>query len=202
MTSAKIPPSAPLAGPPADALASLFATLRAEAGAGARRLPPVERWNPDHCGDIGMEIRADGSWWHEGRRIGRQALVDLFSTVLRKDEDGQTYLVTPGEKIIVHVGDAHFLGVRADRVGEGREQTVVITTNGGDAVTLGHDHALDVRVDPATGEPRPYVGVRGRLIARILRPAFYDMVEWAEETADGRLTLWSQGIPHDLGSLA
>ena len=53
--------------------------------AGGRKLPPVHLWNPEHCGDIGMEIRADGSWWHEGTRIGREKLVKLFSTILRKD---------------------------------------------------------------------------------------------------------------------
>ena len=58
-----------------------------------RGMPPVERWNPPICADIGMEIRADGTWWHEGSRILRQPIIDLFATVLRKDDDGQTWLV-------------------------------------------------------------------------------------------------------------
>ena len=56
-----------------------------------RGLPPVERWNPEHCGAIDMEIRRDGTWFYMGTPIGREALVRLFSTVLRKDDDGETY---------------------------------------------------------------------------------------------------------------
>ena len=61
--------------------------------------PPVERWNPAFCGDLDMEIRRDGSWTYLGTPISRMPLVELFSTVLRKDEDGKTYLVTPVEKV-------------------------------------------------------------------------------------------------------
>ena len=65
-------------------------------------------------GDIGLEIRRDGSWWQNGVRFSRDKLVRLFSTILRKDSDGY-YLVTPHEKVVVKVEDAPFVGVRADR---------------------------------------------------------------------------------------
>ncbi|MCA8898985.1 MAG: DUF1285 domain-containing protein, partial [Hyphomonas sp.] len=85
-----------------------------------------------------MEIRADGSWWHEGGRINRERLVKLFSRILRKDEDGKTYLVTPYEKVIVHVEDAPFLAVRVDRAGEpGPGQTLAFLTNLGDLTLAG-----------------------------------------------------------------
>jgi uncharacterized protein len=173
-----------------QSLEQLLATLKREAGVGDKRLPPVDQWNPAHCGDIGMEILADGTWKHEGARITREPLVRLFSTILRKDADGQTYLVTPGEKIVVRVEDAPFVAVRVDRHGEGETQTLAFTTNVGDVVVTGPDHPIRVSYD--RGEPRPYVLVRGRLDARILRAPFYELVEWAEPR-DGRLGVWSGG---------
>jgi hypothetical protein len=182
-----------------SSLEQLLAALKAQAGTGDRGPPPVDKWNPAHCGDIGMEILADGTWKHEGTRITREPLVRLFASILRKDEDGQTYLVTPVEKIVVRVEDAPFVAVRADRVGEGREQTIVFTTNVGDVVQAGP--ANPIRVKYANGEePRPYVLVRGRLEARILRAPFYELVEWSE-AREGRLGVWSGGLQWELGRL-
>lgn len=174
-----------------SSLEQLIAALKREAATGDKALPPVDKWNPANCGDIGMEILADGTWKHEGTRITRESLVKLFATILRKDEDGQTYLVTPVEKIIVKVEDTPFVAIRADRVGEGENQTIVFTTNTGDVITAGPDHPL--RVEHNGEEPRPYVHVRGRLEARILRAPFYELVEWAEPK-EGRLGVWSGGV--------
>ena len=90
---------------------------------------PVERWHPDFCGDIDIVIKSDGSWWHEGSKINRKGLVDLFASVLRKDEDGVTYLVTPAEKLAITVERAHFVAVRLDAKGEGEAQRLFFTTN-------------------------------------------------------------------------
>lgn len=182
-----------------SSLEQLLALLKREAGTGDKGLPPVDRWNPAHCGDIGMEILADGTWKHEGTRIMREPLVKLFASILRKDEDGATYLVTPVEKIIVKVEDAPFVAIRADRVGEGENQSIVFTTNVGDIVTAGPDHPL--RMDRRGEEPRPYVLVRGRLEARVLRAPFYELVEWAEMRG-GRLGVWSSGAWFELGATA
>lgn len=179
-------------------LEQLLATLKRDAGALDRRLPPVDQWNPAHCGDIGMEILADGTWMHEGARITREPLVRLFSTILRKDADGLTYLVTPGEKIVVKVHDAAFVAIRVDRHGEGETQTLAFTTNVGDVVAAGPEHPI--RVSHARGEPRPYVLVRERLEARILRAPFYELVKWSE-AREGRLGAWSGGAWFDLGQL-
>lgn len=178
-------------------LEQLLALLKREAGGNDRGLPPVDKWNPADCGDIGMEILADGSWKHAGTRITREPLVRLFASILRKDEDGATYLVTPVEKIIVHVEDAPFVAVRVDRVGEGRAQTLVFTTNVGDVVQVGPEHSL--RVEMRDGEPRPYVHVRGRLEARVLRAPFYELVEWSE-AREGKLGVWSWGAWWELGN--
>jgi len=175
----------------ASSLDHLIAALKSEAGAsGAER--PVDRWNPTFCGEAGLEILRDGTWRHDGVRMTRESLVKLFASILRKDEDGITYLVTPGEKIVIKVEDAPFLGIRVDRAGAGREQTLVFTTNVGDVTAANADHPIRVVTDPETGEPRPYVLVRGRLEARILRAPFYEMADWAE-THDGRIGVWSGG---------
>ena len=180
-----------------SSLQDLIAALGREAGARAT-LPPVHLWNPAYCGEAGFEILRDGTWKHEGTRITREAMVRLFASILRKDEDGCTYLVTPVEKIRVDVEDAPFLGVRVDRLGAGADQTLVITTNVGDVVTVDKDHPL--RVAHEAGAPRPYVLVRGRLEARILRAPFYELVEWAEQR-DGKLGVWSAGSWFELGAV-
>jgi len=68
-----------------------------------RRLPPVDRWNPERCGHSKMRIGRDGTWYHEGSPIRRPAMVRLFSTVLRREDDGRHVLVTPVEKLDIDV---------------------------------------------------------------------------------------------------
>ena len=147
-----------------------------------------------------MEIRKDGSWWHQGTKFTREKLVKLFSTILRKDEDGSTYLVTPYEKVIIHVEDAHFIGVRVDQAQEDGQLVLLVTTNLGETVEVSAEHPLRVEIDAETGEPAPYVLVRGRLEAKLSRPAFYELVELAEEV-DDRLVIRSRGQYFEIGSL-
>src|SRR5579864_4629081 len=116
-----------------------------------RGLPPVHLWHPAHSGEIDIVIKKDGRWVHEGATIGREALVRLFSTVLRKDPDG-FHLVTPVEKMRITVEDAPFNAVQVDRAGE----ALRFVTNVGDVVEAGPDNAIRVEADPLTGEPRPY----------------------------------------------
>src|SRR5690606_32606203 len=175
--------------PNIPSLADFIATLQTEAGLGtARLLPPVHLWNPAHCGDIGLEIRKDGSWWQNGVRFSRDKLVRLFSTILRKDSDGY-YLVTPHEKVVVRVEDAPFLGVRADRHENGGQPVILVTTNVGDVVAVDAEHPLRVELDLLTGEPSSYVRVRGGLEARLARPPWYEIVGWAEPDGEGKRTM-------------
>ncbi len=112
-----------------------LADLQRETAAG-RKLPPVEKWHPAHCGDIDIRIARDGTWFHEGSPIGRHELVRLFSTILRKDPDG-FHLVTPGEKMRIVVEDAPFLAVLLRVEGEGEGQKLIFTTNVGDETVAG-----------------------------------------------------------------
>jgi hypothetical protein len=184
-------------------LTDLIATLQAEAGLEkTRSLPPVHLWNPSHCGDIGLEILRDGSWRQDGVRFSREKLVRLFSTILRKDSDGY-YLVTPHEKVVVRVEDAPFMAVRADRCEEKGDQVVLLTTNVGDVVTVDGEHPLRVSHDPDTGEPSAYVRVRGGLEARLVRPAWYEVVSWAQADGSGEtMSIASRGARFSLGRAA
>jgi len=174
----------------------LFAK-KAEKASGKKGLPPVHLWNPEFCGDIDMHIKRDGSWDYMGTPISRPAMVKLFSTILRHDEDGKYYLVTPAEKVGIRVDDAPFIAVEMQAEGEGRDQTLRFRTNMDDAVTLNQDHPLRVEVNDR-GEPSPYILVRGRLEALIARPVYYQLAEMVEEV-EGRYGLWSAGRFFPLG---
>ena len=155
---------------------------RAErAGKGA---PPVDEWKPDFCGDIDMVIHADGTWSYNGSPIGRPALVRLFSTVLRKDADGRTFLVTPVEKLGITVEDAPFQAVEMSRdVTNDDDATgprVTFRTNVGDVVTADAAHPLRFCV-AEDGAFTPYVTVRGRLEARLTRSLAFDLADFVEE---------------------
>lgn len=183
-----------------DAMQSILKA--AEAVDNADGLPPVERWEPDYCGEMDMVIRRDGSWWHEGARIGREKLIRLFARILRKDADGETYLVTPVEKIRIKVEAAPFLAVRVDAQGDGKDQRLAFLTNMDDAVVAGPEHPIRVEIGP-DGEPDPYVHIRGRLEALITRAAFYDLVERAvpgeDDTGAPVMGVWSRGVFFPLG---
>ena len=191
MTGGNGPRSLGMSSPP-----GLESVVAAAKTAGPRGLPPVHLWNPEHCGDIDNVIRKDGLWFHEGSPIGREALVRLFSTVLRKDPDG-FHLVTPVEKMRITVEDAPFIAVRVDQEGD----NLKFLTNVGDEVIAGPENPIRVEVDATTGEPRPYVHVRRGLEARIARPVFYELVELAVPAPDGtdRLGVWSRGTFFPLG---
>lgn len=178
----------------ASGLSGLEALLKAQEGEG---LPPVERWNPPYCGDIGMKIAADGTWFYQGSPIGRKPLVKLFSRVLRKDDDGRHYLVTPVEKIDVAVADAPFLAVELEITGPREDPTLIFRTNIDDIVRCGPDNPLRFVVEAGNGGLKPYLLVRGRLEALVTRALYYDLVEMAKiRTTDKgeELGLQSGGI--------
>ena len=171
----------------AASLAALIARAADDRNAGTKGLPPVDRWNPPFCGDIDMEIRADGTWFYMGTPIGRAPLVRLFSTVLRKDEDGRTYLVTPVEKVGIRIVDAPFVAVEMTVSGEGQGQVLTFRTNVGDVVEAGADHPLRFVIEGENAELKPYLLVRGRLEALVSRAVMYDLAELGEMAEiDGR----------------
>lgn len=171
-------------------------TLAAAARSASRRgPPPVHLWNPPFCGDLDMRIARDGTWFYLGTPIGRHALVKLFSSILKREDD-RFYLVTPVEKVGITVDDAPFVAVDFTREGSGIAQNLTFTTHVDDSVTAGPDHPIRVVRDPVTGEPAPYVMVRRGLEALIDRKSFYRLAELGTEHEVGgvlQFGLWSAG---------
>lgn len=163
----------------------------------AKKLPPVERWNPEHCGDSAMRIARDGTWFHEGSPIGRQAMVRLFSTILRREPDGSFVLVTPVEKLSIEVDDAPFVAVEVKSEGEGETRSLAFRLNTGEVVVAGPDHPIRLR----SGEdgPHPYVEVRSGLEALVARAVYYELAEIALAEGAQPPGLWSGGVFFPLG---
>jgi hypothetical protein len=179
----------PMPQPPSDLSALSLAEVARMAE--ERRLPPVESWNPDHCGDSAMRIARDGTWFHEGSPIGRPAMVRLFSTILRREEDGSYVLVTPVEKLTIEVEDAPFVAVEVKSEGEGQGRSLAFRLNTGDLVVAGEDHPIELR--EGAGGPHPYIEVRNGLHALIARPVYYELAQLALEEDGATPGLWSGG---------
>lgn len=162
-------------------------------------IPPVDKWHPEHEGEMDLVIAADGRWIHEGAVISRPRLVRLLSTILRRDADGCHVLVTPAEKQRIRIEDCPFLVVDAEC---GTDGIWWLTTNMGDRLPLGAEHPFMLSQTPA-GESVPEVPVRFGLAARLGRNVFYRLVEEAAPftLADGReaLGIQSGGLWHPLG---
>lgn len=181
---------------PGTAVPPGLQALMSRAGRNGRKLPPVEQWNPPFCGELDIRIARDGTWSYMGSPIGRRPLVELFASVLRRDEDGRYFLVTPVEKIGISVEDAPFLAVEMSCDGAGRDQVITLRTNLGDLVKVGKDHPLRFETEAQTGGLKPYVRVRGRLDALFTRALMYQLVDRLDGPADGdgeRTGVWSCG---------
>lgn len=185
----------PMDEPPADLAGLSLADIAALAE--AKKLPPVDRWNPAHCGDSAMRIARDGTWFHEGSPIGRPAMVRLFSTILRREPDGRHVLVTPVEKLDIHVEDAAFVAVEVKSEGEGDARRLAFRLNTGDVVVAGPEHRL--RFDAGADGPHPYLHVRGGLEALVARPVYYELAEMAIAEGGDTPGLWSDGAFFRLG---
>lgn len=175
--------------PPPDLHALSLAEI-AQLAADAK-LPPVERWNPDHCGNSEMHIARDGGWFHQGQPITRPEMVRLFASILRRESDGGYVLVTPAEKLSITVEDAPFVAVEMKMEGDGRQARVALRLNTDELVIAGPDHPLRI-IDTPDG-PHPYLQVRRGLEALLTRPVFYDLANAAVQNDDGRWGVWSNG---------
>ncbi|MGQ3101518.1 MAG: DUF1285 domain-containing protein [Sphingopyxis solisilvae] len=183
---------------PAPSLPKDFAQLSLTEAAEllvARKLPPVEQWHPERSGDSFMEIRADGSWYHEGGRINRPAMVKLFSTILRREADGSHVLVTPAERLGIAVEDTPFRAVEMKSEGEGAARQLVFRLDTDDLVMAGPDHPLSFGDDPDHPDPRLHVrGTVGNgLEARVDRALYYEIVEMALTDGSDPPVIWSNG---------
>ena len=174
----------PESRPPIDLKGLSLADLQREID--ARRLPPVDKWQPAHCGDSEMRIARDGTWYHQGRQIARPAMVRLFSTILRLEPDGSHVLVTPVEKLTIEVEATAFRAVEMSSEGEGRERRIGLTLDSGDALIIGQAHPLSLA-------PTPRVLVRHGLEAELSRPVYYELADIALNEGNDPPGVWSDG---------
>jgi len=177
--------------------------ILAEIEAGNIRGAARDAWNPVNCGEIDIRIGADGSWYHEGRRFQRDALVKLFAGVLRREKN-EYFLVTPVEKLRIEVEDAPFVAGLVEVIEDRGRQAIVFTTNIGERIVLDEAHPLRIETDADSGEPRPYIWLRDGLEALISRGAFFELANLAERCErDGRrsLCVTSLGKTFELGSI-
>jgi uncharacterized protein len=164
--------------------------------AGERRLPPVERWTPPFCGDIDMAIDREGRWFYMGTPIGREKLVRLFASVLKRE--GEAYfLVTPVEKVGIRVADVPFMAVEMHAEGEGAGRTITFRTNVGDLVAAGPANPLRFALAP-DGGLLPYVHVRAGLEARLTRALLHEIADLIEPGPGGVLGIYAGGAFHEL----
>jgi uncharacterized protein len=148
--------------------------------AGGKGPPPVHLWNPPFCGDLDMRIASDGTWYYLKTPIGRPALVKLFASVLKREDD-KYFLVTPVEKVGIVVDDAPFLAVELQTQPSEHGRVLHFRTNVDEWVACDADHTLRFEPEPHSGGLKPYLHVRRGLWAKVSRPLFYDLVELGEE---------------------
>lgn len=179
----------PESRPPIDLRGLSLAELQALID--ERQLPPVDKWDPAHCGDSRMRIARDGTWYHDGRPIGRPAMVRLFSTILRREPDGSHVLVTPVEKLTIDVEGAAFRGIDMRSEGSGRNRRIWLGLDSGDALMIGRDHPLTI-IETGSGIS-PRVSVRHGLEAELSRPIYYELAQIAIDESADAAGVWSDG---------
>ncbi|MET4001277.1 DUF1285 domain-containing protein [Marinobacterium sp. MBR-109] len=166
-------------------------------------IPPLEKWNPEFCGDIDMRIAADGRWFYEGSPIGREAMVKMFARVLWREGD-KYFLKTPVEKVGIQVDDVPFFVTQVERRKGEKGIELIFTTSTGDRVLADAEHPIRVETDPKTGEPSPYLMIRFGMEGKLARNLFYQLVELGRVVHDKKgseLIVDSTGEAFSLGKL-
>lgn len=169
--------------------------ITAQIKAHGDKIPPVELWNPDYCGEIDLQIKANGDWFYAGTIFKRPALVKLLSSVLKKEQDDY-FLVTPVEKIKITVDDAPFVLTQWHWQDES-QTTMVVSNNVGNEFVLDDQHPITINAD---GEL--YVTVRRNLLAKVHRNVYYQWIDLAGEVETGNgieLVFSSAGAQFSLG---
>ncbi len=159
-------------------------------------LPPVESWDPPYCGEMDLLIKTDGSWFYHGSVINRLALVKLFASVLKKEQQDY-FLVTPVEKIKIQVANQPFVITNWQWLENCLPATMQITTNLGDTIIVNQQHPIEIDQDGNLS-----ILVRRNLAASIHRNVFYQWVELAHEVNNEKcqqLVITSAGINFIIG---
>jgi len=164
-------------------------------------LPPVEQWNPDFCGDMNMQIKANGQWWHEGTPIGRKKLFKLFSTIIKKENDDY-FLVTPVEKIGIQVEWQPFVIIDFEILTIDGVKVFQLTDNCDNVMLLEKQNQLEFSL--FNNERLPIINVRRNLFASFTRSCYYRLIECAESVEKKEKTIiriQSNGLIFILGEV-
>ncbi len=165
-------------------------------------LAPVERWDPAFCGDIPIRIDRHGDWFYLDSKIQRPQLVQLFASVLTRQQQ-EYFLLTPVEKVRIQVEDAAFVIVDLEQQLSGADAVLVATTNLGEQVLIDAEHPLFLQAQ-SDGQLLPYLKLWRGLTAKFSRAVYYQLVDLAfpVQMADKNiLQISSAGISFELGVL-
>ncbi|ARN76458.1 DUF1285 domain-containing protein [Oceanicoccus sagamiensis] len=160
--------------------------------------PPLHLWHPELSGDMDIVIKANGDWVHEGTAIKRKPLVKLFASILRREEDGEYYLLTPVEKWRIQVEQTALTIVDMDIIEPGRvDQKIRFTSNVDEQYTLGKKYPLTVSSTDSGREPLPVLALDQQLTAKLNRAVFYRLADLAVEK-EGGFYVTSDGVEFKL----
>ena len=161
-------------------------------GLGKRRdfdAPPLHLWHPPLSGDIDIRIDREGRWFHEGDPILRESIVRLFAAILRREDDGQYYLVTPAEKWRIQV-DAYPLLVTDFDVKPGSQGLDIVLNTGKRIELLDSQQWFSDPAEQGVAVARLAHGV----CAMFSRAAWYRLIELSEAAEDGAVLLRLAGL--------
>ena len=163
------------------------------------KYPPVHLWNPDLCEGVEMKIDREGNWFYQGSIVGRDKLKILFSRIL-KFEEGNYYLVTPVEKVLVKVDLAPCMII--DYEVDSDHENIILKTNLDLSIPLNKEHKLEVK--KIGDEHIPFVHVRNNIEGFISRSVYYSLIEIAlkqDNASSDQLTLKSFASEFSLGEV-
>ncbi len=161
---------------------------------GDNPLPPVDKWNPDYCGELGLTIKSDGQWIYQGTPFTRKRMQILFSRVIKK-EGNQYFLVTPVEKLGIDVEWMPFTIVDFDCITSNNKNLFVFTDNCQNTIKLIQNEQLSY--SQFNGQTLPIIQIRNNLFAGFSRSCYYRLIETAQfkETHDShQASITSNGI--------
>lgn len=173
-----------------------FSLLSALEDVKGKDKPPIHLWDPKTTTKIDLVIKKNGDWYHEGSLIKRHRLVHLFASVLKREPNGEYYLVTPVEKCKIIVEDVPFMMILMNVEGEGKMQKITLTSNVADTVSVSAQNPIKWVTDSESGEPIPYIEVRDGLLGKLNRNVYYqltDLMIQSEIDAENWFGVWSQG---------
>ena len=165
---------------------------------GYNNFPPVELWNPALCEGQEFYIDREGDWFYNKSPIKNKKLLNLFSTVLRKDKN-EYFLVTPVEKVPVKVELAPYKIIDF----EVNDEKVQLITNLNFQFIL--DKTNTTRLINHNDSLIPLVNVRSNIEGFFNRNTYYKLVDLALEKQfidNNFLYIPSNQINHIIGKVA